>query len=36
MPTCGSYRGQVGWDFRQPDPVGGDPAQSRGLQLDGL
>ena len=31
-----SHQGQVGWDPEQPDLVGGNPADCRGLELDNL
>jgi len=31
-PIPGSVQGQVGWDFEQPDLVGGGPTHSRGVE----
>ena len=36
MPLSESFQGQAGWGFEQPGLVGGAPAYSRGLELDGL
>ena len=35
-PLLGSTQGQAGWGFQQPGLEGGVPANSKGLELDGL